>query len=418
MNKVMIAAIIVVLIALGASFFFGWPFSRAGISNRVEEAVVTQSYDHSPLELEDQVIIFSDETEATFHVAKGFELSLVAEDLGKARFLTKSQDGRLFVPDMVDWNDNTNGSIYILENWNEETGRFEGRHTYLTGLRNPHSLAFYKDAGGQDWLYVALTDKLVRYPYTAGDTAPSGEAETIAEFPDYRTVDGDAWHITRTLLFDGNILYVSVGSSCNSCEEPEDEIRAEVITMNADGSDIKSFATGLRNAVGLAEKSGEIYATNNGPDHLGEGVPDDGIYRLEAGRDYGFPYCYETKGELKADETKVWEREPIDCNTVPKLFASFGAHTAPLGLTYIGSGDPRLTDSFLVALHGSFLLLPSGYSVNRVLPDGTNEVLVDGFLLENGERTGRPVHILQWDDNTFFISDDFNGRIYRLEAVS
>ena len=322
MNKVIVAAIVAVLIALAASFFFGWPFSRAGISDRVEEAVVTQSYDHSPLELEDQAMTFGDGTEATFHVAKGFELSLVAEDLGKARFLTKSPDGRLFVPDMIDWNDNTEGSIYILENWNEETGRFEARHTYLTGLRNPHSLAFYKDASGQDWLYVALTDKLVRYPYTAGDTAPSGEPETITEFPDYRTVDGDAWHITRTLLFDAHTLYVSVGSSCDVCEEPEDEIRAEVITMNPDGSDIESFATGLRNAVGLAEKSGEIYATNNGPDHLGEGIPDDGIYRLEAGRDYGFPYCYESRGELKPDPRP--DRLQYGAETVRLLWRTHG----------------------------------------------------------------------------------------------
>lgn len=378
----------------------------------------TQEASVSPLpyELVSKEVAFEDGTSSTLLVPDAFGISVAAEGLGKARFSSFSPDGRLFVPDMVNFRDNTPGFIYILSDFNEETRRFESRTTYLSGLRNPNSLAFYTDATGRQWLYIALTDQLVRYPYAAGDTTPSGPAETIATFPDYRTVDNDVWHVTRTISFKDDTLYVSVGSSCNICEEPEDEVRAEIIAMNPEGENVRTVAEGLRNAVGLAWRGDTLYVTNNGPDHLGKGAPDDAMYRIEEGAHYGFPYCYESGGQSRAEQ-RTWSRTPVDCASVPRPFAVFGAHTAPLGLTYLKDANDYLQDTFLAALHGSFRVeYAQGYSIMRMLPDGDMQPFVDGFLKEGGERIGRPVHVVQRDANSFFFTDDLNGRLYYVYA--
>jgi glucose/arabinose dehydrogenase len=365
--------------------------------------------------LEDQTVRFKDGTETTFRLPASFSIAVAAEDVGKARFLTISPDKRLFVPNMVNFNDNTQGSIYILEDFNEETGAFETRNTYLTLLRNPNSIAFYTDDSNKQWIYIALTDKLIRYEYGAGDTSPRGEPQVITRFSDYRTVDNDVWHITRTILFQGDTLYVSVGSSCNLCEEPEDEFRSEILVMTPEGDNIQSYASGLRNAVGITWAEDALFATNNGPDHLGAEAPDDGMYHIVEGADFGFPYCYEVDGVVHEEVGRTWSREPVPCSSVPLFFASFGPHTAPLGLTYMEDGSPLLKGTFLAALHGSYRVeIGNGYSVIRITKDGKQDIFMDGFLKEDNERVGRPVHIVQRNNSSYFLSDDHNGRIYYL----
>ena len=124
---------------------------------------------------------------------------------------------------------------------------------YLTGLRNPNSLAFLPIGAGASWLYLALTDRLLRYRYRAGDNAPAEKPEVLATFPDYGlSYKYGGWHLTRTIVIGGNgKVYVSVGSSCNACEEKE-EVRASVLEMDPDGRHPRYFARGLRNAVGMS----------------------------------------------------------------------------------------------------------------------------------------------------------------------
>jgi glucose/arabinose dehydrogenase len=370
-----------------------------------------------PINLEPQTVTFGDGSEATFGLASPFAIAIAAEDLGKARFITMSPDGRLFIPDMVNFNYNTEGRIIILDDFNPETYRFESKDIYLTGLKNPNSVAFYEDSDGNSWIYIALTDRLIRYPYRTGDLSPSGNAEVITRFPDYRTVGGDVWHITRTISVHDDMLYVSVGSSCNICEEPEDEVRAMIVTMDPDGSNVRTYAEGLRNAVGLAWVDDTLYATVNGADHLGADAPDDVLYRIVQGEHYGFPYCYESGGESREETEWQWQREPIPCESIPLSFAVFGPHTAPLGLTYFENAHPLLERTFLAALHGSFRVeIGNGYEIARVDTDGNIEIFLTGFLGEEGERSGRPVHILQNGMNSFFFTDDFNGRLYYVYA--
>src|SRR5690606_11042722 len=105
MKKFIITLIILLIAASGIWYF--WPEPGSEPALRLEQATTIPAKDHSPLTLADAPVTFADGTEATFQLAEGFALDVVAEDLGKARFLTKSPDGRLFVPDMVNFNDNT-----------------------------------------------------------------------------------------------------------------------------------------------------------------------------------------------------------------------------------------------------------------------------------------------------------------------
>src|SRR5687767_10143537 len=111
-----------------------------------------------------------------------FSISVAAQGLKRVRFMTKSPDGRIFVTDMYNLADNTKGVVYILDEFDPATKNFKKITPYLTGLRNPNSVAFYTDPAGTDWFYLALTDRLLRYKFTHGETSPTSEPEVLALF--------------------------------------------------------------------------------------------------------------------------------------------------------------------------------------------------------------------------------------------
>src|ERR1700712_5255752 len=98
----------------------------------------------------------------TLNLPADFTINVALEGLRRVRFMTKSPDNRIFVTDMDSLADNSKGAVYILDGWNEATHTFARKITYLSGLRNPNNIAFYTDPAGQSWLYLPLTDKLVR----------------------------------------------------------------------------------------------------------------------------------------------------------------------------------------------------------------------------------------------------------------
>lgn len=385
---------------------------------RPDGAATTSDAQLSPLELADATVTL-DGVEETFGLADDFSINVAAEGLGKVRFMAESPDGRIFVPDLVDYNLSHNGRLFILDDFNEETGEFETQHTYLSGLRGANSVAFYTDENGQDWLYLALTEHLLRYPYEAGDTEPSGDPEVVVEFPNTQTPGETSvvWHITRTVKFHNDRMYIAIGSGCNSCEQQEDVMRGMIVSMTPEGEDIQTYADGLRNAVGFDWARNTLYVTENGADHLGPDRPDGVMYQVEEGEHYGWPYCYETDGELVPDTTQEWS-DPIPCEELPESLASFPPRSAPLGITYFADAHEALEGSFLVALHGSFdQAMRSGYEVRRVTPDGQQEVFMDGFQRsESNERIARPIDFLQHDEDSFFMTDDHGGRIFYISA--
>lgn len=191
-------------------------------------------FSQQPLKLTEQKIQLEGNISFVLKIPVSYKISVAAEGLSRPRFFAKSPDGRLFVTDMFDRTDNKKGKIYILEDWNEKTKQFNNVITYLQNLHNPNQVAFYS-ANGQQYIYVAETGKLSYYKYTAGDNKPSSQATVIAAFPDYGlSYKYGGWHLTRSIAFHNNKIYVSVGSSCDACIEKE-VIRASIVEMDSDG---------------------------------------------------------------------------------------------------------------------------------------------------------------------------------------
>ncbi len=352
----------------------------------------------------------------TLNLPKNYEIIPASEGLKRVRFFTKAPDGRIFVTDMQDMTDNKNGKVYILDKWNEKTGKFGKIIPFLTNLRNPNSVAFYQDKDGQHWFYVAETHKLTRYRFKINSTKLTGKSQFVTGFPDRgRNYKYGGWHLTRTIAFSPNgKLYVSVGSSCNSCVEKE-KTRAVVLEMNPDGSKERRFVTGLRNAVGLKWIGDSLFATNQGVDHLGVEAPDDTFYKLKDGANYGWSFCYQTNGKITFDtKYKSPNLPPPNCSSVPLSFAYFPAHSSALGFDYFDkdTSDPNIKSSFLVALHGSTNRdQKRGYKIAVVKKGAVHQDFVTGFVQEK-TIFGRPCDIMKLNNNSFLFTDDYNGVIY------
>lgn len=347
------------------------------------------------------------------YLPNDFAISVAAEGLRRVRFMARSPDERIFVTDMYNLTDNKKGAVYILDEFDETSRRFKKVIPYLTGLRNPNSLAFFTDESGQDWLYLALTDRLLRYKFSRAEIAPTSEPQVLATFPDYGLgYKYGGWHLTRTIAIGNGKLYLSVGSSCNSCEEKED-VRASILEMDLDGSNQRHFARGLRNAVGLRWFEGGLFATNMGSDHLGDAKPADTMYEIKDGENYGWPYCYQAGSKLYHDAKF---KKKVNCQKMPLAYYAFAAHSSPLGLErFDAATNPLLGGHFLVALHGSTKKsLKRGYSVIQFRSDGSSlkaKDFINGFLLD-GKVNGRPVDIFRTGPDAFLLTDDRAGVVY------
>ncbi|HEX4156243.1 MAG TPA: hypothetical protein VHY48_11575 [Acidobacteriaceae bacterium] len=266
----------------------------------------------------------------TLSLPANLDIDIAAHGLRRVRFLAQSPDGRIFATGMYDLSDNTRGSVFILDGWNPQTHTFTHVIHYLDHLRNPNNLAFWTDpATHQSWLYVPLTDKLVRYEYNPGDNAPTSPPQLLARFPDYGLdYKYGGWHLTRTIAFatlhGRTRLYLTAGSSCDYCRERE-VIRATLSVMDPDGSHWQILAHGLRNAVDLQFApdldGGALFATNMGDDHLGDQLPEDTFFELDSNDhpgpiasispgqsssiNYGWPTCYFAHGQPVLDHTPL-----------------------------------------------------------------------------------------------------------------
>jgi glucose/arabinose dehydrogenase len=352
------------------------------------------------------------------NLPEGFEIRVAAQGLKRVRFIAKSPDNRIFVTDMYNRTDNKKGAVYILDQFDVSSGSFARVIPYLTNLRNPNSIAFYRDRDGIAWFYLALTDRLLRYRYAEGESTPSGDPEVLTTFPDYGlNYKYGGWHLTRTIAVGPNDkIYVSVGSSCNSCEEKE-EVRASILEMDPDGANQRYYAKGLRNAVGLRWVGGKLFATDMGSDQLGDGKPADTMYVVRDGANYGWPYCFQSGYKVFADAKLNPRGTKMKCREVPVANAAFDAHSSPLGFEYFDAeSDAVLRNSFLVALHGSTKeRLNRGYRVARVReingPAKIPEDFITGFL-QAGKIYGRPADVFSFGTDAFLMTDDAAGVVY------
>lgn len=335
----------------------------------------------------------------------GFQANAYANNVRGARFMAYGPGNLLYVSGMAV------GRVYALPDRNAD-GVADEVATWADGLNLPHGLAV-KDGH----LYVAETNRVVRFRL-----GPNGERQGGPEavVPDLPTGDPQRTHRTRTIGFgpDGK-LYVAVGSTCNVCTEA-DERRATVLVYDGDGKNGRIFMRGLRNAVGFVWRPGtpEIWATNNGRDHLGDDMPPETIYQLRDGADAGWPRCL-PGGQLDPEHGRG-----ADCGSIERPRATFQAHSAPLGLRfYDGRMFPEAArGDMFVALHGSWnRTSPVGYKLLRIpFASGTAgqpEDFATGFMANEGNRGSvwaRPVDVLVAPDGALLVSDDDGGTIIRI----
>ncbi len=364
-----------------------------------------------PVKLKPAVIRLSNSDSFTLQIPEGYNISIAAEGLKRLRFLSWSPDGRLFATDMHDRSDNHKGRVLVFENWNDTAKKFDKLSTFLGGLHNPNQVAFYKG-----YLYVAETGRINRYAYTPGMQQPADTGQVIIRLPDYGLgYKYGGWHLTRSMAFHNDKLYVSIGSSCNACVEKE-EIRASILEMDPDGKKVTYFARGLRNSVAIKWIGDQLWATGMGRDLIGPDKPEDLFHQIEKNGYYGWPYYYQYRQQIYADEQFKDSSRPSWVKKPPVAFVGFKAHSAPLGFEYFkGFRDPLLLNSVLVCLHGSTSVWRQrGNSIVRIGSDNTYTEIVTGFLTGKTEadRHGRPCDILMKDDHSFFFTDDLQGVLY------
>jgi glucose/arabinose dehydrogenase len=388
------------------------------VSSRTEESLHDSAFVSEAPEMESHAIHLQKGADLQLRTPKGYHIGIAYEGLHRLRFLTRSPDGRLFATDMFNTSDNKRGKVYVFDGWDSAGRQFRTLHTFMEGLHNPNQVAFYTDKG-KSYIYISETGKLNRWPYQAGDTSASGPAEPVATWPDYGLdYKYGGWHLTRSLAFHQQKLYVSVGSSCNACLENED-VRATIQEMNPDGSDRHAYATGLRNSVGIKWINNKLWSTGMGRDLLGADKPEDLFQEVEPGIHYGWPYyfqynrsiCPDTAMQRLAKEAGVTVPPPP-----PPAYCGFLAHSAPLGFDYFSNfGDSLLHNAFVVALHGSTTVSRQrGNSICKITGPNHYVPIVDGFLTGKTEtdRLGRPCDVMMNDMRSFFFTDDKNGVLY------
>lgn len=312
-----------------------------------------------------------------------------------------------------------NGDVFVVES-NRGTIRVfrpsksnpssPGRQfVFAEGLRQPFGLAFYKG-----WVYVGDTDAVLRFAYRPGQTKAVGAPQRITEL----TPGGYNQHWTRNVIADPrrDRLFVSVGSRTNV--DPEEPPRASILEMKPDGSDRHTFASGLRNPVGIAinPQTGKLWTAVNERDNLGDDLPPDYVTEVKSGAFYGWPYAYIGPHE---DPRRKGERPDLVAKAVvPDVLV--GAHVAALNLAFNpGTMLPGKGDIF-VALHGSWnRATRAGYKVIRIpmkggRPSGAPQDFLTGFVRADDNVWGRPVGVCFLPDGSLLVSEDGNEIIYRV----
>jgi glucose/arabinose dehydrogenase len=344
---------------------------------------------------------------SSLRLPPGFSVNEFAGGFRYPRWLAVAPNGDVFLSLPF------KGTVALLRDADGD-GKAELISTFAKGFERPHGLAFH-----DGYLYVADVNRVWRVAWHAGDTKARTPAEAVMASG---LIGRGGNHWSRNIVFapDGRRFFITVGAAGNLDEEAPP--RASVQSFAADGTDQQTFATGLRNPVGISFRPGsdDLYVVVNERDGMGDGLVPDFLTRLQMGGFYGWPYAYigpHAQPDIPARPDLVARA------IVPDLL--FQAHSAPLGLVfYQGKMFPSeyQGDAF-VALHGSWNSgKPTGYKVVRVpfkdgRPVGYYENFLTGFWVAGhspAQVWGRPTGLAVAADGSLLVSDDASGSIWRI----
>ncbi len=330
----------------------------------------------------------------------GFSIEIYADGVPNARGMALGSAGTLFV------GSRRAGYVYAVVD-SDGDQRADSVHVVDQGLAMPTGVAFRDGA-----LYVGAINRILRYDDVENRIGSFPEPVTVME--DLPSATSHGW---KYLAFgpDGK-LYVPVGAPCNVCERREPF--ATILRMNADGTEVETYARGVRNSVGFAFQpgTGDLWFTDNGRDQLGDDLPPCELnHAPQPGLHFGFPYCH---GTAISDPTFGRAQE---CAQFTPPAQELGPHVAPLGMKfYDGDQFPEAyRGNIFIAEHGSWNRSRKiGYRVSRVVLDENGaatayQPFIEGWL--QGQRNwGRPADILVMPDGALLVSDDQGGVIYRV----
>jgi glucose/arabinose dehydrogenase len=344
----------------------------------------------------------------------GFVVQEYARGLDNPRLIRTAPNGDFFLAE------SSSGKVTVFRGITAG-GKPEQTETFATGLNQPYGIAFYPPGENPQWVYVGNTDSVVRFPYKNGELKASGPAQHIVDLPH------GSGHWTRDIQFtaDSKKMFVAVGSASNVDDPdttPAEKNRADILEFNPDGSDMRVYAYGIRNAGGglaINPKTGELWCSVNERDGLGDNLVPDYITRVEEGGFYGWPWWYIGNHQDPRHEGK--HPELRDKALVPDVLLQ--PHNASLEMTfYKGTQFPsEYQGDIFASEHGSWnRSVRAGYEVIRVplhqtsRASGEYEDFVTGFVVDNGHVWGRPVGVTEAQDGSLLVTDDGSNSIWRI----
>ncbi len=367
---------------------------------------------------------------------EGFTVARYAENLDHPRWLYLLPNGDVLVAEsstkaeegggLIGWIRNSiqRGAGALAESAdritllrdNDGDGDVDARHVFAENLNQPIGMVLVGE-----YLYVANTDALVRFRYTPNSVRAPGQPDTILQLPNRA---GDNGHWTRNLIAspDGAKIYISVGSSSNIADYgPEaEEGRAAIWEYDIATNQSRTFATGLRNPVGMSWEptTGALWTAVNERDMLGDNLVPDYITSVRDGAFYGWPYYY--WGDHRDTRVEIPANVRLQAPTAPDF--ALGAHTASLGLHfYTGTVLPeRYRGGAFVGQHGSWNRSQrAGYRVAYVpfangRPSGGVEDFLTGFLTADNKAQGRPVGVTTDRTGALLVADDVGNIVWRV----
>jgi glucose/arabinose dehydrogenase/mono/diheme cytochrome c family protein len=347
----------------------------------------------------------------------GFKVDLYASELNGPRLIRTAPNGDYFVAESMA------GNIKVFRGITGDS-KPQQVETFASGLNRPYGIAFYPPGPNPQWVYIGNTDSVVRFPYKNGDMKASGQAGHIVDLPSTPDFSG---HWTRSVEFspDGKTMFVAVGSVSNvndSDVNANEKNRADILAFAPDGSEMRIYAAGIRNAGGgiaVNPKTGDLWCSVNERDGLGDNLVPDYITHVQDGGFYGWPWWY-----------MGGHQDPRHEGTHPELKAKvitpdviLQPHNASLELTfYTGHQFPsEYAGDIFASEHGSWnKSVRAGYELIRVPlhqtghASGDYEDFLTGFVLDNGDVWGRPVGVAVATDGSLLVSDDGSNSIWRV----